>query len=146
MQSIRHTYRALTASLLLTFAMGMLGPAGISAAGLFCEMGPETMTATAHDCCEDHATQNGEGHMPSHAGMSDSIPCDMDVYCLSFVDKAVDEAPAVQQGSQKVPAAVISGDIRFGTVSDRTPAFLQQESPSRIHGPPLFLLNASFLN
>lgn len=131
--------------MMLVFALGMLGPAGISAAGIFCDMGPESMLASAHACCEDHAMQDDEGHLPSHAGKTGDA-CDMDTYCLSTLDIAVNEAPAVQQSTSKVPAAVISGEIQFVPRPQPVLALMRNSGPTRIHSPPLFLLNASFLN
>ncbi len=146
MQSLRRTYRILKAGLLLTFAMGILAPSAVSAAGLFCDMIESSVATTTMSCCDDHNMQEVEGHATSHADRMDDADCEMDAYCVSSVDKAVDEVPAVQQSTGKVPAAVISGEISFLPAFDSSPAFLREAGPARIHGPPLFLLNASFLN
>lgn len=146
MQKLRPTYRTLAACLLLTISLGVLAPAGISAAGIFCDMGPEAILASAHARCDDHALPASEGHAASHEEATENTACDMDIYCISSLEKAVGEAPAVQPGSQKAPVAVLTGEISYEPVADRVYVSIQQDSPSRIHGPPLFLLNASFLN
>lgn len=146
MQSLRRTYRILKAGLLLTFAMGILAPTAVSAAGLFCDMIESSVATTAMSCCADHTMQKGETHATSHADRLDVADCEMDAYCASYVDMDADEAPAVQQSTGKVPAAVISGEVRSVPDSKPARAYLRASDPSHVHSPPLFLLNASFLN
>lgn len=143
------TYRFLSAFTLMVFLAGVLGPAGASAAGILCDMDPVPAAISADDCCEGMPAASGDRHEGQHAPKSphgSDQPCGMEAFCAIPAHQQPAPAPVISPGAQELPAADLAGEIRFRTGDGFALTTRGAPAAGLQSRPPLFLLNASFLN
>lgn len=142
------TYRFLSAFTLVVFLSGVLGPAGASAAGILCDMDPVTVASSADDCCEDMPSASGDQHEGNtqKSPHGPDHPCGMGTFCATAAEPQPAPAPVISPGAQEMPAADLTGEIRFRDGDGFALTNRGAPAAGKQSRPPLFLLNASFLN
>lgn len=149
MTAISPTYRLLSAVTLIVFLAGTVAPAGASAAGLLCDMGPVPNAPAADDCCEGMPAASDDQHEGQHAQKShhdSDQPCGMRAFCATPAEQQPAPAPVISPGAQELPAADLTGEIRFRPGDGFTGPSRHAPATGIQSRPPLYLLNASFLN